>query len=71
MSFYRSPRGQNALRQILEGPVREVLQNKTLAIRTDPVEIYKGWINQMESQSGQKRSGGSRIIVINFGWGRI
>ncbi|XP_066466248.1 ras GTPase-activating-like protein IQGAP3 [Tiliqua scincoides] len=54
VSFYRSPRGQNALRQILGGPVQEVLQNKTLSIRTDPVEIYKGWINQMESQSGQK-----------------
>ncbi|KAJ6652764.1 hypothetical protein lerEdw1_010912 [Lerista edwardsae] len=54
VSFYRSPRGQNALRQILGGPVQEVLQNKTLSIRTDPMEIYKGWINQMESQSGQK-----------------
>ncbi|XP_028565601.2 ras GTPase-activating-like protein IQGAP3 isoform X1 [Podarcis muralis] len=54
VSFYRNARGQNALRQILEGPVQEVLQNKTLSIRTSPVEIYRGWINQMESQSGQK-----------------
>ncbi|XP_054831639.1 ras GTPase-activating-like protein IQGAP3 [Eublepharis macularius] len=54
VSFYRNARGQNALRQILAGPVQEVLQNKTLSIRTSPVEIYKGWINQMESQSGQK-----------------
>lgn len=57
VSFYRNARGQNALRQILGGPVQEVLQDKTLSIRTDPVDIYKAWINQMESQSGQKRSG--------------
>ncbi|XP_015275760.1 PREDICTED: ras GTPase-activating-like protein IQGAP3 [Gekko japonicus] len=54
VSFYRNARGQNALRQILGGPVQEVLQNKTLSIRTSPVEIYKGWINQTESQTGQK-----------------
>lgn len=57
VSFYRNARGQNALRQILGGPVQEVLQDKTLSIRTDPVDIYKAWVNQMESQSGQKRSG--------------
>ncbi|NXL40305.1 IQGA3 protein, partial [Glaucidium brasilianum] len=54
VSFYRNTRGQNALRQILGGPVQEVLQDKTLNIRTNPVDIYKAWINQTESQSGQK-----------------
>ncbi|NXG63650.1 IQGA3 protein, partial [Hemiprocne comata] len=54
VSFYRKARGQNALRQILGGPVQEVLQDKTLSIRTNPVDIYKAWINQTESQSGQK-----------------
>ncbi|KAK2525054.1 Iqgap3 [Columba guinea] len=54
VSFYRNARGQNALRQILGGPVQEVLRDKTLSIRTDPVDIYKAWINQTESQSGQK-----------------
>ncbi|XP_075580361.1 ras GTPase-activating-like protein IQGAP3 [Pelecanus crispus] len=54
VSFYRNARGQNALRQILGGPVQEVLQDKTLTIRTNPVDIYKAWINQTESQSGQK-----------------
>lgn len=57
VSFYRNAHGQNALRQILGGPVQEVLQDKTLSIRTDPVDIYKAWVNQMESQSGQRRSG--------------
>lgn len=60
VSFYRNAHGQNALRQILGGPVQEVLQDKTLSIRTDPVDIYKAWVNQMESQSGQKRSGPGR-----------
>ncbi|NWV27049.1 IQGA3 protein, partial [Origma solitaria] len=54
VSFYRNMHGQNALRHILAGPVHEVLQDKTLSIRTDPVEIYKVWINQTESQSGQR-----------------
>uniref|UniRef100_A0A8B9ERM3 IQ motif containing GTPase activating protein 3 n=1 Tax=Anser cygnoides TaxID=8845 RepID=A0A8B9ERM3_ANSCY len=54
VSFYRNARGQNALRQILGGPVQEVLQDKTLSIRTNPVDIYKAWVNQTESQSGQK-----------------
>ncbi|NXG18109.1 IQGA3 protein, partial [Grallaria varia] len=54
VSFYRNTRGQNALRQILGGPVQEVLQDKTLCIRTNPVDIYKAWINQTESQSGQR-----------------
>ncbi|KAM9623057.1 ras GTPase-activating-like protein IQGAP3 [Morphnus guianensis] len=54
VGFYRNTRGQNALRQILGGPVQEVLQDKTLSIRTNPVDIYKAWINQTESQSGQK-----------------
>lgn len=57
VSFYRNARGQNALRHILGGPVQQVLQDKTLSIRTNPVDIYKAWINQSESQSGQKRSG--------------
>ncbi|NXQ27320.1 IQGA3 protein, partial [Alaudala cheleensis] len=54
VSFYRNVRGQNALRDILAGPVQEVLQDKTLSIRTDPVDIYKAWINQTESQSGHR-----------------
>ncbi|MGH0156969.1 UNVERIFIED_CONTAM: hypothetical protein FKN15_056120 [Acipenser sinensis] len=56
VSFYRNARGQNALREILGPPVKEVLQDKTLNIQTDPVDIYKSWINQTESQTGQRSS---------------
>ncbi|XP_066465211.1 ras GTPase-activating-like protein IQGAP3 [Eleutherodactylus coqui] len=54
VSFYRSARGQNALRQILGNVVKEVLQDKTINIRINPVEIYKSWVNQVESQTGKK-----------------
>ncbi|KAE8588354.1 hypothetical protein XENTR_v10022477 [Xenopus tropicalis] len=54
VSFYRSARGQNALRHILGNVVKEVIQDKTLNIRMNPVEIYKTWINQVETQTGKK-----------------
>uniref|UniRef100_A0A8C4SYK8 IQ motif containing GTPase activating protein 3 n=1 Tax=Erpetoichthys calabaricus TaxID=27687 RepID=A0A8C4SYK8_ERPCA len=56
VSFYRNTRGQNALRQILGPTIKEVLQDKSINIKTDPVDIYKTWINQTESQTGQKSS---------------
>ncbi|XP_053331324.1 ras GTPase-activating-like protein IQGAP3 [Spea bombifrons] len=56
VSFYRSPRGQGALRQILGNVVKEVLNDKTLNVRINPVEIYKSWINQVETQTGKKSS---------------
>ncbi|NXD44907.1 IQGA3 protein, partial [Copsychus sechellarum] len=54
VSFYRSARGQSALRHILAAPVQQVLQDRSLSIHTDPVDIYKAWINQTESQSGHR-----------------
>ncbi|GCB82015.1 hypothetical protein scyTo_0021928, partial [Scyliorhinus torazame] len=54
VSFYRHVRGQNALREILGPVVREVLQDKSLGIRTDPIDVYKSWVNQMETQTGQR-----------------
>ncbi|XP_030620929.1 ras GTPase-activating-like protein IQGAP1 [Chanos chanos] len=53
VSFNRGARGQNALRQILAPVVREIMDDKTLNIKTDPVDIYKSWVNQMESQTGE------------------
>ncbi|XP_067878649.1 ras GTPase-activating-like protein IQGAP1 isoform X2 [Heterodontus francisci] len=54
VSFYRNVRGQNALREILGPVVKEILQDKSLSIKTDPVDIYKSWVNQMETQTGQR-----------------
>ncbi|XP_017925048.1 ras GTPase-activating-like protein IQGAP1 [Manacus vitellinus] len=53
VSFNRGARGQNALRQILGPVVKEIIDDKSLNIKTDPVDIYKSWVNQMESQTGE------------------
>uniref|UniRef100_A0A8C5FRP0 IQ motif containing GTPase activating protein 3 n=1 Tax=Gadus morhua TaxID=8049 RepID=A0A8C5FRP0_GADMO len=56
VSFYRHARGHNALRQILGSAVKDVLSDGALSIRTDPLEIYKTWINQTETRTGTKSS---------------
>lgn len=53
--FYRNGRGQSALREILGRVVQDVLQDRTLSIHTDPVHVYKSWVNQTEAQTGQRR----------------
>lgn len=53
VTFNRGTRGQNALRQLLAPVVKEIMENKTLAINTNPVEVYKAWVNQMEMQTGE------------------
>jgi hypothetical protein len=36
------------------GPlINRVLEDKTLHINTNPVEIYKQWVNQMEFETGR------------------
>ncbi|XP_041799392.1 ras GTPase-activating-like protein IQGAP3 [Chelmon rostratus] len=56
VNFYRHARGQNALRESLGPALQDVLLDRTLSIRTDPVDVYKTWINQSETQTGQKSS---------------
>ncbi|CAJ1061313.1 ras GTPase-activating-like protein IQGAP3 [Xyrichtys novacula] len=56
VNFYRHARGQNALRDALGPALKDVLQDRTISIRTDPVEVYKTWINQTETQTGTKSS---------------
>ncbi|XP_016077062.1 PREDICTED: ras GTPase-activating-like protein IQGAP3 [Miniopterus natalensis] len=52
--FYRNGRGQSALREILGKVIQDVLEDKTLSVHTDPVHIYKSWINQTEAQTGHR-----------------
>ncbi|XP_038624437.1 ras GTPase-activating-like protein IQGAP3 [Tachyglossus aculeatus] len=54
VSFYRRGPGTGALRAILEGPVRDVLRDPAPAVRTDPVDVYKAWVNRTEAQTGKK-----------------
>ena len=52
VGFYKSGSGQVALREILGPLVKQVLDNKDLHINTNPVEIYKQWINGKELETG-------------------
>ncbi|TDH11140.1 hypothetical protein EPR50_G00057670 [Perca flavescens] len=56
VNFYRHARGQNSLRDTLGPALQDVLLDRTLSIRTDPVDVYKTWINQTETQTGHKSS---------------
>ncbi|KAF6124881.1 IQ motif containing GTPase activating protein 2 [Phyllostomus discolor] len=53
VSFNRGARGQNTLRQLLAPVVREIIDDKSLVINTNPVEVYKAWVNQLETQTGE------------------
>ncbi|XP_058972434.2 ras GTPase-activating-like protein IQGAP1 [Pocillopora verrucosa] len=50
--FNRGTRGQSLLRELLQPLVEGVLNDKNLSINTNPLEVYKAWINQTESETG-------------------
>ncbi|XP_075994982.1 ras GTPase-activating-like protein IQGAP3 isoform X2 [Genypterus blacodes] len=56
VNFYRHARGQNALREALGPALQDVLLDRSLSIKTDPLDVYKTWINHTESQTGHKSS---------------
>ena len=51
----RGAKGQSSLREILQPLVKSVMEDKKLSINTSPTDVYKAWINQMESQTGEAR----------------
>ncbi|XP_058421568.1 ras GTPase-activating-like protein IQGAP2 [Diceros bicornis minor] len=53
VSFNRGARGQNTLRQLLAPVVKEIIDDKSLIINTNPVDVYKAWVNQLETQTGE------------------
>merc|ERR1719427_682838 len=53
ISYNRSGRGGHRLRELLGPLVKQVLEDNKLKINTNPVEVYKSWVNQMESETGQ------------------
>lgn len=53
VTFNRGQKGQSSLRDILQPLVKGVMEDKNLNINTNPVEVYKQWINQMETQTGE------------------
>lgn len=58
--YTRGERGQNVLRDLLGPLVKEVLDQKDLALNTGPVDVYRAWINQMETQTGEATYVGMR-----------
>lgn len=55
VSFNRGARGQNTLRQLLAPVVKDIIDDKNLSINTNPVDIYKAWVNQVETTTGEAR----------------
>ena len=53
VSFNRNTSGQGSLRELLNPLVRGVIDDKSLHINANPVEVYKAWVNQVETQSGK------------------
>ncbi len=51
--YTRGERGQNVLRELLGPLVQEILAHKELVLNTGPVDVYRAWINQMETQTGE------------------
>ena len=56
-SIHPSPphcRKDNNLLPDLLGPVvQEVMSNEEMQLHTSPVDVYKAWINKMESETGE------------------
>ncbi|XP_078316270.1 ras GTPase-activating-like protein IQGAP1 isoform X2 [Crassostrea virginica] len=52
VGFNRNQRGQNSLREMLNPLIIEVIEDKNLRINTNPVEVYKAWVNQTETSTG-------------------
>lgn len=53
VTFNRGQKGQSSLREILEPLVKMVMDDKKLNINTNPVDVYKAWINQTETETGE------------------
>ncbi|XP_067136702.1 ras GTPase-activating-like protein IQGAP2 [Centruroides vittatus] len=56
VGFNRNGQGQICLRELLGPVIKQVIEDKNLHINTNPVEIYKLWINEMETQTGKMSS---------------
>ncbi|XP_038147744.1 ras GTPase-activating-like protein IQGAP2 [Cyprinodon tularosa] len=53
VSFNRGARGHNVLRQLLAPVVKDIIDDKSLSTNTNPVEVYKAWVNQLETATGE------------------
>lgn len=61
VSFNRGARGHNTLRQLLAPVVKDIIEDKNLGINTNPVDVYKAWVNQLETATGEARYGENTV----------
>ncbi|KAB7496970.1 Ras GTPase-activating-like protein IQGAP2, partial [Armadillidium nasatum] len=52
VSLHRKGHGQSKLKEIVGPLIEEVLKDSTLHLNTNPVEIYRNWVNQIEMGTG-------------------
>jgi hypothetical protein len=52
VSLYRNHRGENILRNILHNTTKEFLDERNLQLCLNPSDIYKSWINKIETDTG-------------------
>lgn len=53
VDFYRTGRGQGALQGLLKPLVSSVLDDADLSIDLSPVDVYKRWVNEIETTTGK------------------
>ncbi|KAI0214246.1 Ras GTPase-activating-like protein IQGAP1 [Lamellibrachia satsuma] len=53
VGFNRNTQGQGQLRELLNPLVKNIINDRNLLINTNPVDIYKKWVNQTETETGQ------------------
>lgn len=53
VNYARQLNGQTALREILGPIIEKIINDKTIMIETNPVDIYKSWRNNLEMASGE------------------
>ena len=52
-SHHRYRKDNNLLPDLLGPVVQEVMANEEMQLHTSPVDVYKAWINKMESETGE------------------
>ena len=53
VSLYRKDKGQNVLKSLLKDTITEFMNEKNVDLCLNPSEIYKTWINRMETETGK------------------
>ncbi|XP_065195539.1 ras GTPase-activating-like protein IQGAP1 isoform X2 [Sycon ciliatum] len=53
ITFNRGARGVSSLKELILPLVERIINDNDLRINVNPVDIYKSWINQKESETGE------------------